>query len=327
MKISKNNLLVWVVLVLLISSIGVVYAVGKYKPASWYYMKITLVNQDPDPVEPGQYFYARFRVENNGSERAEDVKVELLPEYPFFLDKGIDAVKNIGSVHGRQVGDIGVIVKYRIRVDKDAVEGENDLKLRYSIGGGAWTALDLFKIDVRTHDAILSISTISEKETIIKPGKTSELGIKIKNMADSLVKNIKVRLDLNHVPLATIGSTNEKVIENLDPNKETNLSFKLIAEPDADSNVYNIPIYIDYQDDIGTPYRRNNDTIGVIIGDVPDLSVIIDSTTIIKDKSVGKLTIKIVNKGVTDIKFLNVKLKQTNDFIIISPIEVYIGNV
>ena len=294
--------------------------------SEWARINVTIVNQDPDPVEPGGYVTVRFKFENRGSANAEDVTAELMPEYPFSLDEGESAVQKIGSIHGRQIGDIGVIVKYRLRVDKDAVEGDNELELRYKTEDNSWIKLEPFKIDVQTYDAILSVDSVLSGKEMIKPGEASNLIVKFENIADSLVKEVRVRLDLGDVPFAPIGSTNEKTIKKLDAGEEAELNFKIMAEADAESKVYKIPLFFDYQDELGNRYYKNS-TIGLVVGDLPDLSVIIDSSEVYSSGKKGSVVIKFVNKGVTDIKFLNVKLRHTNDYKIISSDEVYIGNI
>lgn len=295
-------------------------------PPEWASIRITLVSQEPDPAEPGEYVDIRFKVENKGSKNAEDITLELLPKYPFSLDPGIDAIKKIGSVHGRQIGDIGVIVKYKLRVDKDAVEGENELELRYKVEDSVWIELDQFIIDVQTHDAILSVSSVLSSMERIKPGGTTNVKISLKNMADSLIKDIKVMLDLDSVPLAPIGSTNEKTIMKLDAKKESTVEFNLIAEADAESKVYKVPMEIYYLDELGVEYGKNS-TIGLIIGGEPDISVVIASSEIYSSGKSGGIVIKFVNKGVMDLKFMNVQLRHTDDYEILSLDEVYIGNI
>jgi len=295
-------------------------------PPEWANIRITLVSQDPDPAEPGEYVDVRFKVENRGSKNAEDVTLELLPKYPFSLDPGIEATRKIGSVHGRQIGDIGVIVKYKLRVDKDAVEGENELELRYKIEDSVWIELEPFIINIQTHDAILAVSSVLSTLEKIKPGGTTTVKINFKNMADSLIKDIKVKLNLDSVPLAPIGSTNEKTIMKLDSKEESIVEFNLIAEADAESKVYKIPMQIYYLDELGNNYGKNN-TIGLIIGDKPDISVVIASSEIYSSGKSGDVVIKFVNKGVMDLKFMNVKLGHTDDYDILSLDEVYIGNI
>ena len=55
-----------------------------------------------------------------------------------------------------------MIVYYRVRVDKDTIEGKNPIKLRYSLTGGkSWIVLDPFDVRIQTQDAILAVEDVS----------------------------------------------------------------------------------------------------------------------------------------------------------------------
>ncbi len=292
-----------------------------------YNVVYNLVNQLPDPAEPGSYVEVRWKVENFGSKNAENVIVELLPTYPFSLEPGETAVRKIGSVWGRQIGEKGTIIYYKLRVDKDAVEGNNEIQLKYSLDNGeSWFMFDPFYVRIQTQDAILAIESVSSDFDMIAPGEISTIKIKLKNLADSLIKDIKVKLDVDGVPFAPIGSTNEKTIKNLKSGELKEIEFNLMAEPGADSNVYKVPLRIDYLDWSGNVYVRNG-TVGLVIGDTPDLLIKVDSSEIYSSGKTGNVVIKFTNKGLTDIKLLHVKLNPSNDYTIVSNAEEYIGNI
>ena len=59
-------------------------------------LRADIVQCDPNPAEIGQYVNVWINIENIGNTRAEDVTVELIPSYPFSLDTGDDAARNIG---------------------------------------------------------------------------------------------------------------------------------------------------------------------------------------------------------------------------------------
>jgi hypothetical protein len=318
-------------LVLFISAVnGAIALVGQTSSAvpmtNMHVMKVSMINQIPDPAEPGKYVDLRFKFENNGSAVAKDVEAEILLQYPFSLDPRTSAIKSVGSINPQQKGDNGIIIKYRLRVDKDALEGQNEIKLRYRTSDGVWITLPEFKINIQPYDAILLLDKVVSKPEIIKPGEKAMVGITFKNMAGILLKKIRVKIDLGGVPLAPTGSTNEKVIDKIDKNEEANVRFDLIGEPDAQSGIYKVGVDFDYYDGLGNSYSRNS-TIGLVIGSDPDLSVNIDSTTIYQTKKSGDVTIKIVNKDVNEIKFLNLKLAESSDYRITSPSEVYVGNI
>jgi len=322
-KPMNKKIFVYFILVVLFA----VYVNGAQRtqrPASDYDVVVTLINQDPDPAEPGNFVDVRFKFDNNGTEEARNVEVEILPEYPFSLYSG-DRFRTIGTLQSRQKGDVGVIVKYRLRVDENAVEGENELRIKYRIDKQAWIEPEEFMIDVQTQDAILEVDSIISAEGIT-PGISSLLKIRIKNMADSLLKDIKVKLDLGSVPLVPIGSTNEKTLYQLGSKESYDIEFKLMAEPDAESKLYKVPLKLEYFDELGKSYVKNQ-TIGLTIGSKPDLSVTLDESEIFEAAKPGEIVVKVVNKGVTGIKFMNVKLMPSGNYKILSSDEAYLGNI
>ncbi|MBI2208408.1 hypothetical protein HYU50_02835 [Candidatus Woesearchaeota archaeon] len=323
----RKELSVFFIALLFFSSAFAVLAAQKtYRPAKIYDIAVTLVNQEPDPAEPGKYVDVRFKFDNNGTGEARNVIVELLPEYPFSLDTGVNAIRNLGTIQSMQRGDVGVIVKYRLRVDENAVEGENDLKIRYKIEGYSWIEPEEFKVDVQTHDAVLSVNSVSIGEKILQPGASNTVKIMVSNEADSALKDIKARLELGGLPFIPLGSTNEKSIYKIDSMESYEFDFEILANPEAASGAYQVPLKITYSDELGKPYSKNS-TIGLIVGARPDISVTLDATEVYETKKPGEIVIKVVNKGVTDIKFANVKLMPSKDYRILSNDEDYLGNI
>ncbi|MBW2995822.1 COG1361 S-layer family protein [Candidatus Woesearchaeota archaeon] len=292
-------------------------------------LQVTLISQEPDPAEPGGILDVRFKVENMGGGGTDNIIFEILPGYPFSLYTG-SAAKSLGSMQAYQNGEEGIIVHYKLRVDESAVEGNNLIDIRYKFGelSSQWNYVRDFVLRVRTEDIVLLIDDISSIPEIIPPGQRAKLKLTIKNLADSLVKDIKIKLDISSdsIPFVPIRSTTEKKIYQIASKDETILIFDIMAMADADSQAYKVPLDISYYDEAGTSYEKS-DIISLIVGDKPDMYIGVDSSEIYGGNKGGKVTVRFVNKGVTDIKFLNIRLKESEDYEIISPAEVYIGNV
>ncbi len=294
-------------------------------------LRVTISIQDPDPVEPGKEVEVSFKIENNGT-TADNVIFEVLPEYPFSLIPGESPTKSIGTIGTSQNGKQSVIVRYKLRAAQDAVDGNHEIKVRYKIEGfDSWVMLEDLNIKVQSHDAIIAVDKFVSEPNIVAPGSRAKLVITLKNYATSLLKDIKVVLDLGKsgdeaTPFSPLGSTNEKVISYIEPQSTKQIEFELLVDPDAASKSYKIPISIRYSDAISKNYSKSN-IITVIVGDEPDVSVGIDSTTIYSAGTAGEITVKIVNKGLPDMKFVNVKLANSEKYRIISPAEIYIGNI
>jgi len=322
---NKTAVISWCILILLAVSANAATQ-STQMPARTSQIEVTLINQEPDPAEPGNYVDARFKLDNNGSEEARNVEIEILPQYPFSLDPGREALRSAGTLQSMQRGDVGVIAKYRLRIDKNAVEGENEIKIRYRIDKGVWIEPEEFFIDVQTNDAILAINSVSVDKEFFEPGSSGILRIGIVNEADSLVKDVKARLDLGNIPFVPLGSTNEKSVYQIDARKTHEFSFELLAKPEAESGVYQVPLRISYSDELNKGYIKNG-TIGIIVNAKPDLSITLDDSEIHQRGKSGDVVVKVVNKGVTDIKFVNMKLMASETYRILSTDEVYLGNI
>ena len=291
----------------------------------------SLSRQEPDPVEPGKTVEASFKLDNNGT-AAQNVVFEVLPEYPLSLLPGEPSSKSVGALGTSQDSKQAVILRYKLRVAQDAADGDHEIKVRYkSADSQSWVTIEGLKIKVQTHDAIIAIDRFETDSPAVEPGSKTKLTIFLKNYATSLLKDIKVSLDLGKsgdtvTPFSPIGSANEKVISYINPQATVPLEFELLVDPDALSKSYKIPVSIKYSDSVNKDYNKSN-IVTIVVGGDPDVSVGIDSTTVYSSGSNGEVTVKIVNRGLPDMKFVNVHLAKSGKYRIISPAEVYIGNI
>jgi hypothetical protein len=266
------------------------------------------VNQNPDPADPGSYVELRFKIENIGAGYAKDVVFELIPEYPFSLDFSVPAIRRIGDMYMNQVGEDAYILYYKVRVDKNAVDGNNPIKLRYSSDDGiTWSRIEYY-VRIQTRNPFLSISSVGTNPEEIAPGQKARLTMELQNEASSLIKDIKISLDVvtksvttttvttTELPLTPLGSANEKMLENLGPYEAKNLTFDLIVDPDAQSKVYKLPITLSYSDALGTNHTQSYYT-SLIVGETPDLTITMEKSEIVFSGTSGTISIRFTNKG------------------------------
>lgn len=285
-------------------------------------LQIQLLKYDPYPAEPGQYLHVYFNVENIGLRDAERVTFEILPEFPFSLDESENATRYFGKIDAAD----NVNFDYQLRVSPNAVEGWNELKLRYTIGGNVWIE-KTFDIYVQTPDSIISIESVRTTPSEIEPGKSGELKLTLKNLADSDLRNIIVKLDLSSVPLSPVNGTDEKAIKILESGNSTDVTFDLVVEPDASCGIYKLPVSISYSDYLGNSYEKSY-YVTVVVGSRPRVELGVESSEVLKQGDSGTVTVTIANKGLIDVKFLTVIVNETNDFKLLSPSnEFYIGSL
>jgi hypothetical protein len=308
-------------------------------------IRISMISQIPDPVAPGEYLELRFMVTNLGSKPLEDVEFKLVPDYPFQL-LGLDTgIKSLGTIQGHQKGEEGLVLYYKVRIDEAASEGINKLDLMYRFKGVEdWTKLDYFSIRVRNLYAAVVIDSFDVQPSVIAPGSVGKLNIKVTNMAGTTMKDVDLKLDLtlssiprsatgaessllfDALPFTPIGSSGEKRLGNLKSGKDAIFSFDLMVYPGATSKVYKVPIMLSYNDDQGNLSARS-DLVSIVVGASPDIYAVIDKSDLVAGKKSGIISFKFVNRGVTDIKFLDVLLKNTDEYDVVSSQEEYVGNV
>jgi len=286
-------------------------------------ISVDISKYEPYPAQPGQYIDVWISVQNIGGGSAENVQVRVSPSYPFSIDPNENATKDLGTLIGGQEA----VMKFKVRVDQNAVQGNNFLDVQYKYGGFDWITKRM-EISVQTHDAILSINRVSTEPDTLVPGKTGSLVFELQNMADSFLSDVKVKLDLSNesMPFVVVNSSSEKWISNIDSGKNETVSFAILTFPNAESKIYKVPFEISYYDSLGTEYTKA-DTLGIVVGNVPIIEMLLDKTTIKKAGTTGTVTFEIINKGLTSIKFLTVEIEKTDDFDITSPSKLYVGEL
>ncbi len=169
----------------------------------------------------------------------------------------------------------------------------------------------------------LTISSVTSNPSEVQPGEKFSLDLTIKNNLNQDAENVIVSLNLNQqqIPFAPYQSSNEKKIDSIIEDDKEKVGFNLIAFSDAVSGIYNIPVQITYNN--GT---SENFLVSVIINAKPKIDISSEGPVLIRGTN-GKITIKIVNSGLGNSKFLSLSLSQVSGTQIIGPNNVYIGNI
>lgn len=283
---------------------------------------VSLYKYEPSPAEPGSYVDVWINVANTKtSSTADDVSCSFQENYPFSLDSSESALKNIGQLKP----GYDAVVKYKVRVDSGALLGNNTVKISCASKGYPNTVLEE-EVYVQPHDAVLSISRVSEN--YMEPGKGAVITIDLKNEAQVTVKGISVKLDLeaSTTPFAPVGSTSEKRLNQLFSGEEEEISFNLVSYPTATPGVYKIPVTLSYSDWLGTEYTKE-DVITIVLDSPAVLKVQLESTEVYKANALGEISLEIINEGLADVKFLTLSVLPSEAYTITSVEEAYLGEL
>ncbi len=155
----------------------------------------------------------------------------------------------------------------------------------------------------------------------VQPGEELELKITLENVGDDDIDSILISLDLTDLPFAPIDSSSEQIIEEIQENEEETISFQLQALSSAEAQTYKIPVTISYEN------TSKSSLISIEVSTEASIQVFAESSDLLMQNEQGKIIVKVINTGLTQIKFLQIKLKENSDYEILSASEVYIGDV
>jgi len=205
-------------------------------------LNVILLNQDPYPAVQGDYVELVFQVQGIESIDCKQITFSLVPEYPFSLDPGVSNIITIPG--GTFVNDYNsfFMIPYKVRVDENAVDGINPIRVRYSTGiSGSSYISEKFDVEIQE---LKSNFEIFVKDYV---PETNILTLEILNSGKNDVEGLT--LEIPPQENIKIKGPNYKIVGALDSNDFTTTTFEAIP------NSGDIKINIYYTDSIFT--RRN----------------------------------------------------------------------
>jgi len=288
-------------------------------------VQLTFLNQNPDPVEPGEYVELRYQVENVGSFDLINLVVELEEEFPLEFDSRKDRMKVIPSLTAELQGTKYVTVKFRARINDNALTGDEEIRIVVRFPDGNEKVEDHI-ISIQSRDLLLGIEEVRLNPERPKPGSELDVSITIKNLGGVSAEDLTVKLGLADMPLATIRATNEKFLDKLRGGSSYTFNFSLLVGADAKSQLYQIPVYVNYKDKFGRNFNFSSN-FGCAVEAPPEYIVNIDKSDIVLPNKKGNIVVSVSNIGSSDINYVSLELQPSSDIEILSNPLVYMGNL
>jgi len=184
--------------------------------------------------------------------------------------------------------------------------------------------LALYLMSMIAVASALVVKDVSTDPSEIAPGDTSIIEVTLENDGSNDITDVSVVLDFKDVPFAPYSSSSEDSIDEIQEDDEETARFRIIALSNANSGIYKIPMSITYTED--EVVKIKNSLISLTINSEPVLGVEAEEGLLLKGTK-NELKVKIVNKGLSDIRFLEVSLGVSSYVDILSQNNVYIGDV
>ncbi len=156
------------------------------------------------------------------------------------------------------------------------------------------------------------------------PGQSTSLSVEIKNTLNEDVSDVSLALNLEETKFTTIGSSEDSE-DTIDEDDKETFSFTIKAASDIKPGDYNIPYTLTYTD-LNDEKKTRMGSIGITVSAKTEINYAIETKNNVVGEQ-GKVSIKIINSGLGEIRFVNVEITSADGFEILSSNEDYIGNV
>ncbi|WP_440947100.1 COG1361 S-layer family protein [Methanosarcina sp. T3] len=273
----KNPITFVVIFLLLISFIFAAPASAATASAN---LKVTIVETNPYPAKIGEYLDLTVQVENIGRDRADDVDIEIVPEYPFSLDSQANAVQNIGAL----APDKFASKEFHLFVDKNAQKGVRTIDIRTRIDKTSpWSEKTFdIRIGTETFDSkgTVELAEIVSSPEVFMPGDKGTVTVTLKNTATTPTVTIDGSdYDTNaRIQAAVLRPLSEEVtvldapygeMGILGPGDSIKLTFNVMASEDAGEGTHNLELAIegnsfDYNSRKNIPLEVDSSNVKVI---------------------------------------------------------------
>ncbi|MDW5549078.1 COG1361 S-layer family protein [Methanosarcina sp.] len=243
-------------------------------------LKVTIVETNPYPAKIGEYLTLTVQVENIGGSKADNVDIEIVPQYPFSLDSEANAIKNVGVLNpGRTATK-----EFYLFVDKNAQKGVRSIDIRTKTGKNSPWSEKSFDIRIGT-ETFNSKGTVELKEfvsdpEVFMPGDRGTVTVTLKNTASNPTVTIGGSdFDTNaRIQAAVLRPLSEGIIVLdapygdmglLGPGDSIKLTFNVKVAEDAPEGTHNFELAIegnsfDYNSRKNIPLKVDSSNIRVI---------------------------------------------------------------
>ena len=177
---------------------------------------------------------------------------------------------------------------------------------------------------ITSFSSALLVDSVLTNPSEISPGEVSTIRIILENNQGEDVEEVSILLDLKEVPFAPHQSSSEFSIGKIRKERTDYATFKIKAFSDAEAGIYRIPLKVSYKEKDQVINRES--LISIIVNSPPILSSSVEEGFLIKGQE-NQILVRITNKGLSGVKFLEVEIIQGSDYSLLSPKNSYLGNL
>jgi hypothetical protein len=280
-------------------------------------LQVSLLNQDPDPAKAGEMLELRFMLENTGGSEVRDQQFELMLDYPFVAVPGETYVRTVSTLGAYQQDSDAAIIKYKVRIDENAVKGTNEVRLKRTSATSDIPIINTFDVEIQGTEFAQILYVNKAK---IDPGKETTLNFTIANVGNSPLQNILFSWSESGGVILPVYSDDTKYVNKLDVGESVTFEYTVVADVNADSGLYPLDLSLQYDTSEGATHTMET-KVGVLIGGETDFDVTFS------ESSAGQTSLSVANVGNNPALSVTVRVPDQESFKVSGSTSSIIGNL
>jgi len=277
-------------------------------------LRTSVLEYDPLPAKAGDFVDVFISIENNSKGDTGNLKAELIPKDSLRLAYGQEAVKNLGILPGFK----SAVVKYRLEVTREAIDGDNIMEFVVRESGKPDQRFDL-SIDVDNKLPNIEIGGIeSDPRKILPDTDDVQLTVTLLNTGEDVAENLKATLVLPEDLEVADSFSNISLLGNLNGNSSAESVFFIDVPEETKSGTYTLKVLTQYtlNNSGANNFLEKELSFDLIVKPVPRFEVV-EVTTNPADLQAGNrnvsLKIKIKNIGEANGESVRVKVFEKSE--------------
>jgi|TARA_Y100000310_G_scaffold156912_1_gene156324 hypothetical protein len=186
-------------------------------------LEISMLNQDPYPAVPGDYVKIVFQVKGVENVECGKVTFSLLEKYPISFDPDTESTIQVSSGTSTKDFQSFLMVPYKVRVDENALDGDNPIEVSYSNAVGEDSYLTK-QFDLNVEDVKADFEIFVKNYDY----STNILTLEILNIADSDIEALTFEIPKQEGII--IKGASKNILGDLDSNEYTTADFEAISQ-------------------------------------------------------------------------------------------------
>jgi len=285
-----------------------------------YYVKasglpsITLLNQDPSPAAAGNTVTLWFQVENTEKTSINNATFNIVDEYPFT---SISPAQTVDSIAPYQQGTSFVSIHFDVKIDPNTKQGTFPVKLQYTDSTGQGISQE-FNV-VITSQNYAQIIYVDKAQ--LSPGQQTDMNFTINNVGNAPLQNMIFSWNEPTGVILPVFSDNTRYIKYLDVGKSVTLTYKVVADVNANPGLYQLNMNLAYQSITNSSTTTVTSKGGIFIGGQTDFDVVFSQST------QGQTSLSVSNIGNTPAQSVSVSIPQQAGYQVTGSNSAIIGNL